>query len=131
MFWTDEELSQLKGTEVLPRIGKEKSEEQYTQLLLPIISVPPQHSILTQTHPELFSPTNCDRSAFHRMGSLVLAYSFGNSDSSDDEEDESVEIAMVPLADMLNANPKLNNVPPSVPKTNHRRAYSMRDRDGK
>jgi hypothetical protein len=49
------------------------------------------------------------------MGSLVLSYSFGNSDSSDDEEDESVEIAMVPLADMLNANPKLNNVPPLVP----------------
>ena len=41
MFWNDEELTQLKGTEVLPRIGKKKSEEQYTQLLLPLITVSP------------------------------------------------------------------------------------------
>jgi hypothetical protein len=46
------------------------------------------------------------------MGSLVLAYSFGSAHSSDDDESESTtEIAMVPLADMLNANPQLNNVP--------------------
>ena len=45
------------------------------------------------------------------MGSLILAYSFGSTNSSDDDESESTaEITMVPLADMLNANPQLNNV---------------------
>ena len=48
--------------------------------------------------------------AFHRMGSLVLAYSFGSTDSSDTESESTNEIAMVPLADMLNADPRLNNV---------------------
>ena len=52
------------------------------------------------------------------MGSLVLAYSFGQSTAPEDDDDdndeidgeETSEIAMVPLADMLNANPQLNNV---------------------
>jgi N-lysine methyltransferase SETD6 len=101
MFWNETELKELTGTEVVSRIGKQKSEEQYTQLLLPLITA----------HPNLFDPSKCKMDAFHRMGSLVLAYSFGNSDSSDDESESGhTEIAMVPLADMLNANPLLNNV---------------------
>jgi SET domain-containing protein 6 len=101
MFWNETELKELAGTEVVSRIGKQKSEEQYTQLLLPIITA----------NPNLFDPSKCDADAFHRMGSLVLAYSFGNSDSSDDESESGhTEISMVPLADMLNANPQLNNV---------------------
>jgi SET domain-containing protein 6 len=110
MFWNDEELTQLKGTEVLPRIGKKKSEEQYTQFLLPLITVSPILT-LTKANPELFDPVRCSLHAFHRMGSLILAYSFGSTNSSDDDESESTaEITMVPLADMLNANPQLNNV---------------------
>ena len=103
MFWTDEELKELKGTEVVSRIGKVKSEEQYNQIILPLLAA----------HPELFDITKCGLGAFHIMGSLVLAYSFGRTNSPDEEdEDEStkVDIAMVPLADMLNANPQLNNV---------------------
>ena len=115
MFWTEEELQELKGTQVLPRIGKQKSEQQYTEQLLPLIT----------SHTELFELTKCDINAFHRMGSLVLAYSFGstvshaNDTSSVDDEDDSEEeegntqIAMVPLADMLNADPQKNNVSPS------------------
>lgn len=109
MFWTEDELKELKGTEILPRIGKQKSEEQYTKQLRPLIT----------SHPELFDPEKCDINAFHRMGSLVLAYSFGsttssnNGDDEDDSEDEEgdAQIAMVPLADMLNADPFKNNVP--------------------
>jgi hypothetical protein len=47
------------------------------------------------------------------MGSLILAYSFGkNGDGEEDRdgEGEKNELVMVPLADMLNANPQLNNV---------------------
>lgn len=110
MFWTEQELQELKGTEILPRIGKQKSEHQYTEQLLPLIT----------THPDLFDLEKCDIHAFHRMGSLVLAYSFGSTisspsdDPSSDEEDDDdglVQIAMVPLADMLNADPLKNNVP--------------------
>lgn len=113
MFWTEKELQELKGTEILPRIGKQKSEQQYTEQLLPLITA----------HPELFDLTKCDINAFHMMGSLVLAYSFGStishandnpSDDEDDSEEEeaNIQIAMVPLADMLNADPQRNNVPP-------------------
>ena len=100
MFWNEEELAQLKGTEVLPRIGKQKSEEQYSQILLPLI----------KAHPHLFNLEKCGIDTFHRMGSLVLAYSFGRTDEEDEDESTTADIAMVPLADMLNANPELNNV---------------------
>jgi N-lysine methyltransferase SETD6 len=101
MFWNEEELAYLKGTEVLPRIGRQKSEEQYTKILLPII----------KANPKLFNLEKCGLSEFHRMGSLVLAYSFGKSDDEEDDGDSTKNyISMVPLADMLNANPQLNNV---------------------
>jgi len=111
MFWSEEELVELKGTEVASRIGKAKSEEQYVTLLLPII----------EANPALFDMKKCGLDAFHRMGSLVLAYSFGRNahghdgedyEESDEDEKEKNDIAMVPLADMLNANPQLNNVGP-------------------
>jgi N-lysine methyltransferase SETD6 len=105
MFWNERELKQLKGTEVLSRIGKEKSEEQFFQDLLPLLT----------SNPQLFDAHKCGLEEFHRMGSLVLAYSFGRAspdEEIDHEDDEPVknDIAMVPLADMLNANPQLNNV---------------------
>lgn len=105
MFWTEEELRELKGTEVVSRIGKLKSEEQYNQIILPLLAA----------NPQLFEIAKCGLDAFHRMGSLVLAYSFGktdapNEENEDEEESAKVDLAMVPLADMLNANPQLNNV---------------------
>ena len=113
MFWNEEELAQLKGTEVLPRIGKQKSEEQYTQILLPLI----------KANPNLFDLDKCGIDVFHIMGSLVLAYSFGRTDEDDEDESTTADIAMVPLADMLNANPELNNVPPYRFQVNCRRVY--------
>jgi N-lysine methyltransferase SETD6 len=110
MFWNKEELAELRGTEVRSRIGKAQSEEQYTKTVLPII----------KNNPTLFDLESCGLDTFHRMGSLVLAYSFGRNarghdeedDDESDEEEERNDIAMVPLADMLNANPQLNNVEP-------------------
>ena len=106
MFWNEQELMQLKGTEILPRIGKQKSEEQYSLILLPII----------KANPNLFNLEKCGIDTFHRMGSLVLAYSFGGTDEEDEDESTSADIAMVPLADMLNANPELNNVTRNMSK---------------
>jgi N-lysine methyltransferase SETD6 len=110
MFWNEEELMELKGTEVPSRIGKAKSEEQYRTILLPIINA----------NSALFNLEKCGLDTFHQMGSLVLAYSFGRSDHTHDDDDddeidqeEKNDIAMVPLADMLNANPQLNNVLPT------------------
>jgi N-lysine methyltransferase SETD6 len=111
MFWNEKELIELKGTEVSSRIGKAKSEGQYNTILLPII----------KANSSLFDLEKCGLDAFHRMGSLVLAYSFGRSghpheeeeeedDADEIDEEEKNDIAMVPLADMLNANPQLNNV---------------------
>jgi N-lysine methyltransferase SETD6 len=105
MFWTDEELRELEGTEVISRIGKAKSEEQYRSVLLPLLTA----------NPALFNLDKCGLDIFHRMGSLVLAYSFGRNvgveeDEEEEDEEKKHDIAMVPLADMLNANPQLNNV---------------------
>ena len=128
MFWTEEELRELIGTEVIPRIGKQKSEEQYSQILLPLITA----------NPHLFDISKCGVDAFHRMGSLILAYSFGKNDEESEEESaeetelKKNEISMVPLADMLNANPQLNNV--SMPfwlSNNIRQGYSKLRHPGK
>jgi N-lysine methyltransferase SETD6 len=114
MFWNEEELAQLKGTEVLPRIGKENSEQQYSQILLPLI----------EANPNLFNLEKCGIDTFHRMGSLVLAYSFGRTNENveiyqDDVgygDELATDLAMVPLADMLNADPELNNVASKISK---------------
>lgn len=104
MFWSADELSQLKGTSIQDKIGREEAEKTYHETLLPII----------QAHPELFPAAQCDVHAFHRMGSLIMAYSFnvdneGGGDEDSDQEDKPSSIAMVPFADLLNANESLNN----------------------
>jgi hypothetical protein len=75
------------------------------------------------------------------MGSLVLAYSFGSTTSSNNNDDDNSEdedqeteaqIAMVPLADMLNADPLKNNVSLYMyVQVNRRRDCFKRERHGK
>lgn len=61
--------------------------------------------------------------AAHRMGSIIMSYSFdlelpedpaknsaADSDDSDDEEEGKFYKGMVPMADMLNADADRNNV---------------------
>jgi SET domain-containing protein 6 len=90
MFWSSFEA--LKGSALVDKIGIEQAEEQYNISLKPVLEL------------EQFANTDVSLDAFHRMGSIIMAYSF-------DIESEDGELikAMVPLADTLNAHTSLCN----------------------
>ncbi|KZS98467.1 SET domain-containing protein [Sistotremastrum niveocremeum HHB9708] len=145
MFWSEEELLELRGTSVLEKIGKKEAEENYWNQLLPAV----------KSRPDLFDPAKISSyyslERYHIMGSLILSRGFEveqeeqpgdismgsdrmdtsmegppeplknsedddpadidegdiaerETDDSDEEgEEEVLNVAMVPLADMLNA----------------------------
>ncbi|KAG8902145.1 hypothetical protein FRC00_001239 [Tulasnella sp. 408] len=126
MFWSDEELAQLKGSTILKKIGKSEAEADYLERVLPLI----------KRRPELFPPVGVAEQysleRYHINGSRILSRSFHvenwtgkdqNSESdegsegpegmdvddSKESEDESEEredtadVGMTPMADMLNA----------------------------
>ncbi len=78
IFWTPEELGQLKGSCVLDKIGREEAELSY-------------HSVVrgfVERYPAVFVRELCGLDAFHRMGSLVMSCAFdGDSDSLDLDHD--------------------------------------------
>lgn len=113
MFWSESETAELQGSTLASKIGREDADKCYHETIAPLI----------QRHSDLFDLARCTLEAFHRMGSLIMAYSFDaplqgrdsaedNDDSSDDEdeeEEEEVEKVMCPLSDLLNADTHLNN----------------------
>ncbi|PLW18295.1 hypothetical protein PCANC_16397 [Puccinia coronata f. sp. avenae] len=146
MFWTAEELAELKGSAILDKIGREEAEKDYWEVVKPFIEsrgdlFPVPRGTSWETHYGL--------DVYHQMGSLVLSRSFHveadprkttqnktdgdglddvamNSgsdhddacdDNDDDEQDDGEEldreavddIAMVPLADLLNAKTGCEN----------------------
>lgn len=126
MYWTPSELKSLTGSAVLGKIGKDEAEEEFKSMLGPIIN----------SHKDLFQATELqfdhltdgvDESSLlscsHRMASCIMSYSFDikktvsnpnttdDSDSGSEDEDEEAQYykAMVPLADLLNADADKNN----------------------
>ena len=123
MFWSDEELAQLRGSAVVNKIGKAGAEDAWRQTIIPFML----------DHADLFPTSAHSREEkmtelvylCHRAGSLIMAYAFdidkedtdevadGNSDAesslvSDDEEEDTFK-GMVPFADLLNADADRNN----------------------
>lgn len=114
MFWSSAEVAELQGSTLRQKIGREEADESYRTIIQPIL----------QRNPDLFDPAKCGLDQFHRMGSLIMAYSFDSplepsakqsandefsSDDSEEEEGESFEKVMCPLADLLNADSQQNN----------------------
>lgn len=114
MFWSTEELRELEGSTLVSKIGREEADQSFHQLIEPIVS----------QHPASFDCRVCTLADFHRMGSIIMAYSFDAPDFSiddvpednksvaslsSDEDNEKLEKIMCPLADMLNADTVLNN----------------------
>ncbi|KAL4872035.1 hypothetical protein BDV12DRAFT_5517 [Aspergillus spectabilis] len=123
MFWSPEELAELQGSAVVEKIGREEAETSILESIVPVI----------RSHPQLFPPIDGLPSfegdvgaqvllnLAHIMGSLIMAYAFDiekpeNEDERDgedgyltDDEEEQTSKAMVPLADMLNADADRNN----------------------
>ncbi|KAI8450555.1 hypothetical protein BY996DRAFT_4587287 [Phakopsora pachyrhizi] len=74
MFWSEEELDELKGSTILDKIGRQEAESDYFGLIEPFI----------RSRPDLFPVPNLadgwedfyGLQVYHRMGSLVLSRSF-------------------------------------------------------
>ncbi|ODV90408.1 hypothetical protein CANCADRAFT_2133 [Tortispora caseinolytica NRRL Y-17796] len=118
IMWDAEETnSLLKGTDILDRIGRESADQLYRDTVLPLV----------QANSDLFSSCDTSLEAFHRMGCLLQAYSFdcepadvvATEDNEDEESSDNDSLvsdyepptfkAMVPMADMLNADADLVN----------------------
>ncbi|KAI8376131.1 uncharacterized protein BYT42DRAFT_573524 [Radiomyces spectabilis] len=123
MFWKDEEMKELEGTDIPAKIGKTEAETMFRDEIEPII----------KAHPDIFNPEIHNVELFHICGSLIMAYSFHDElapkattlktkenaenkkeeeedEESDEEEEETEELlAMVPMADMLNHKTGFNN----------------------
>ncbi|KAF7732051.1 hypothetical protein EC973_007156 [Apophysomyces ossiformis] len=112
IFWGQEDLRELEGTDIPGKIGKKDAEEMFQNEIAPAI----------KCHPELFNEKLHTLDLFHVCGSLIMAYSFHDERGVKDKgyeldaEDEELEeelgkelIAMVPMADMLNHKTGYNN----------------------
>ncbi|KAK2628603.1 hypothetical protein QTJ16_001706 [Diplocarpon rosae] len=107
VFWSESELLELQASTVVSKIAKASAEELFYQYISPLG--------LSQVNIE-----TC-----HRVASVIMAYAFdipekqsseennnareGDYLVSDDEEDETTILSMIPLADMLNADADKNN----------------------
>lgn len=121
IYWSDDELHELRGSDVLQRIGREAAEEGFREELLP----------LARRYSKLFEGTCLDYdnleesliAAAHRMATIIMSYSFdvqppefvspaedSDEDMDDDEPDfSSFFKGLVPFADMLNSDADIFN----------------------
>ncbi|BGP19164.1 hypothetical protein JCM10213_006490 [Rhodosporidiobolus nylandii] len=112
MFWSAEELAELKGSMVLNKVGREEADEEYENTVKPFIAA----------HAGVFGePSDYTAELFHLCGSWILSRSFHvekedeeekDEEDSDDEEEEQEtvdQVAMVPFADLLNAKSGCDN----------------------
>ncbi|KAK0115968.1 hypothetical protein ONS95_013009 [Cadophora gregata] len=106
VFWSAAELQELQASTVVSKIGRSAAEDMFSQHITPL-------------QLENGSVEMC-----HRVASIIMAYAFdipekesqeeadtaeGDDLVSDDGEDEKTILAMIPLADMLNADASRNN----------------------
>lgn len=123
MFWSEDELAELQASAVATKVGKESAEEAFMEQLLPIIQEFADvffagDERAKQRAEEMRDERNV--TLMHNMGSLIMAYAFDVEPANprkdvdeegfaEEEEDEALPKAMVPLADMLNADADRNN----------------------
>ena len=122
IYWSPSELSELQGSAVLDKIGKDDADSSFKKLLLPILQ---EHSQLFGHHAQTFGSLNAVPAVLeiaHRMATLIMAYGFdlvAEPPSDEDEEEEpegssqsayELNKGMIPLADLFNADGDLNNV---------------------
>ncbi|KAK4700493.1 N-lysine methyltransferase SETD6, partial [Phenoliferia sp. Uapishka_3] len=121
MFWSDEELSELEGSTVKAKVGREEAEEEWRDNVWPFV-LKHKEVLAPAGGDEVFLKANFGMDMFHYCGTLILSRSFhvetgtGGDDSdeedSDDEEEEKEDVgdvAMVPMADILNAKSGCDN----------------------
>ena len=100
VFWSPEELAELQASAVVNKIGRDQAEEVFRGQISKV------------------APEGSSSEFFHKVASTIMAYAFDipeapvedeekTENSEDDLVEEDAEItnmAMIPLADMLNAD---------------------------
>ncbi|CAA7261815.1 unnamed protein product [Cyclocybe aegerita] len=97
MFWNDEDLTELKGTSVVDKLGKDQAEKDFTEKILPAV----------QSRPDLFNsqdiPTKYTLETYHLMGTRISSRSFTlekaeeeveHHDADDPAENEAANTSM-------------------------------------
>lgn len=117
MQWSPSELAELQGSAIVNKIGKNEADASFIEQLLPIMKSQPA---LYGDYAAVFASPDGEAlflKIAHRMATLIMAYAFDFEPEQDDEDwqDDTSEIpsvpkAMVPLADLLNADVDKNNV---------------------
>lgn len=118
MFWTEDELAELQASAVVHKIGKAGADELFKEQLIPVIKEFAEVFFAgDERAPQRAEEMRDDSNVLlmHQMGSLIMAYAFDvepathNKDVDEEgyaseDEDDALPKAMVPLADMLNAD---------------------------
>ncbi|KAF9452763.1 SET domain-containing protein [Macrolepiota fuliginosa MF-IS2] len=83
MFWNEDDLTELKGTSVVEKLGKTEAEVDFNERLVPAV----------KSRPDLFRPedlpTHYTLGIYHIMGSRILSRSFVVEKwEGDEDEDE-------------------------------------------
>ncbi|KAJ7071925.1 SET domain-containing protein [Mycena amicta] len=82
MFWSDDELEELRGTSVVEKLGKTDAERDFTEKVLPLV----------QSRPDIFTPDTIASfytlELYHIMGSRILSRSFDVEKDESEEENE-------------------------------------------
>jgi SET domain-containing protein 6 len=114
IYWDSAELAELEASAVVHKIGKESADKTFREKIWPIVRQDPQ---LFGFAPEVEECAVVE--AAHWVGSIIMAYAFDIESEREkeideegyvsDEEDEDMPKAMVPLADLLNADADRNN----------------------
>lgn len=133
MFWSSPELAELQGSLVVDKIGKDEANRSFVDSLLPLVN---DHNRLFGKFAPAFHSFNAKDALLevaHRMATLIMAYAFDieeNDELDEGRDDDSsaqpdLSKAMVPLADMFNADGEMTNVslirPPSLASTQYSR----------
>ncbi|XP_058135893.1 N-lysine methyltransferase SETD6 isoform X2 [Dasypus novemcinctus] len=95
MFWPEEERRRLlQGTGVPEAVEKDliNIRGEYYSIVLPFM----------EAHPDLFSPHIRSLELYHQLVALVMAYSFQEPLTEEEDEKEPNSPLMVPAADILN-----------------------------
>ena len=115
MYWTEQELDELQASTIRHKIGREDAEDMFKSDVIPVLEAHPK--LFTSPDHQLDQPTLLR--LCHRMASTIMAYAFDveqtekgyNADEDGyvtDEDEAAQQKAMMPLADMLNADTDFN-----------------------
>ena len=117
MQWSPPELAELQGSAVVKKTGKREADAFFIEQLLPIVQT--QHTIFGDSS-AVFASSDAEAQLLkiaHKMATIIMAYAFDlepeiadDSWQKDSSEIPSLPKAMVPLADLLNADGDKNNV---------------------